>query len=130
MCIRDRIESDHRKCAFLREVSRETQAPVEVHRGRIEDVIDTLPQADAISARALASLPVLVDMSLERLEKGAVAVFLKGQDVGSELTQMPIHSSLTIRLVASRTDPQGRIVVLGRSDLFAVNGSGVNGVGR
>jgi len=129
------IESDHRKCAFLREVSRETQAPVEVHRGRIEDVIDTLPEADAISARALASLPVLVDMSLERLEKGAVAVFLKGQDVGSELTQMPIYSSLTIRLVASRTDPQGRIVVLGRSDLFAVNrfavnGSGVNGVGR
>lgn len=118
------IESDHRKCAFLREVSRETQAPVEVHRGRIEEVIDTLPETDAISARALASLPLLVEMSLKRLEKGAVAVFLKGQDVGSELTQMPIYSSLTIRLVASRTDPHGRIVMLGRSDLIGLNGVG------
>ena len=124
------VESDHRKCAFLREVSRETQAPVEVHRGRIEQVLPTLPQAEAISARALASLPILVEMTLERLEDGAVAVFLKGQDVGSELTQTPIHSSLTFRLVASRTDAQGRIVMIGRSDLFAANGSAADGVGR
>ncbi len=107
------VESDHRKCAFLREVSRETQAPVEVHRGRIEDVLPALPETDAISARALASLSVLIEMSIERLLNGAVAVFLKGQDVGSELTQTPIYSSLTTRLIASRTDPQGRIVVLG-----------------
>ena len=107
------VESDHRKCAFLREVSRETQAPVEVHRGRIEDVLPALPETDAISARALASLSVLIEMSIERLLNGAVAVFLKGQDVGSELTQPPIYSSLTTRLIASRTDPQGRIVVLG-----------------
>jgi 16S rRNA (guanine527-N7)-methyltransferase len=124
------VESDHRKCAFLREVSRETQAPVEVHRGRIEEVLPTLPPAEAISARALASLPILVEMTLERLEEGAVAVFLKGQDVGSELTQTPIHSSLTFRLVASRTDAQGRIVMIGRSDLFAANGSAADGVGR
>ena len=124
------VESDHRKCAFLREVSRETQAPVEVHRGRIEEVLPTLPQAEAISARALASLPILFEMTLERLEDGAVAVFLKGQDVGSELTQTPIHSSLTLRLVASRTDAQGRIVMIGRSDLFAANGSAADGVGR
>ncbi len=118
------VESDHRKCAFLREVSRETQAPVEVHRGRIEDVLESLPKVEAISARALASLAILVEMSIDRLEKGAVAVFLKGQDVGSELTQMPIYSSLTTRLVASRTDPQGRIVILGRSDLVSASGVG------
>jgi len=118
------IESDHRKCAFLREVSRETEAPVEVHRGRIEEVLHTLPEAEAISARALASLSVLAQMSMERLEKGAMAVFLKGQDVGSELTQMPIYSSLTIRLAVSRTDPQARIVILGRSDLATADGVG------
>lgn len=110
------VESDHRKCAFLREVSRETQAPVEVHRGRIEDVLPTLPEVDAISARALASLALLVEMTAERLENGALGVFLKGQDVGAELTQMPIYSSLAVRLVASRTDPLGRIVLLGRTD--------------
>ena len=119
------VESDHRKCAFLREVSRETQAPVEVHRGRIEEVLATLPQADAISARALASLPALVEMCAERLQNGAIGVFLKGQDIGSELTKMPIYSSFNIRLVASRTDPQGRIVILGRTDQMQTGGVGL-----
>ncbi len=118
------LESDHRKCAFLREVSRETQARVEVHRGRIEEILPTLPEVDAISARALASMITLVEMTLERLEKGSVGVFLKGQDVGSELTKMPIYSSLKLRLVASRTDPLGRIVVLGRTDQALTGGVG------
>ena len=118
------VESDHRKCAFLREVSRETQAPVEIHRGRIEEILPTLPEVDAISARALASMAVLVEMTIERLEKGTMTVFLKGQDVGSELTKMPIYSSLKLRLVASRTDPLGRIVVLGRTDQALTGGVG------
>ena len=118
------LESDHRKCAFLREVSRETQARVEVHRGRIEEILPTLPEVDAISARALASMITLVEMTLERLEKGSVGVFLKGQDVGSELTKMPIYSSLKLRLVASRTDPLGRIVVLGRTNQALTGGVG------
>ena len=118
------VESDHRKCAFLREVSRETQAPVEVHRGRIEEILPTLPDVDAISARALASMAVLVEMTIDRIEKGAIGVFLKGQDVASELTEMPIYSSLKLRLVTSRTDPLGRIVLLGRSDQVLMGGVG------
>ena len=118
------VESDHRKCAFLREVSRETQAPVEVHRGRIEEILPTLPDVDAISARALASMAVLVEMTLDRIEKGAIGVFLKGQDVASELTEMPIYSSLKLRLVTSRTDPLGRIVLLGRADQVLMGGVG------
>ena len=118
------IESDHRKCAFLREVSRETKSPVEVHRGRIEDILPGLPLTDAISARALASLPILYNMTVEKLEQGTIGVFLKGQDVASELTQTPISSNLLLRLVSSRTDPQGRIVVLGRPDLVLKGGVG------
>lgn len=118
------LESDHRKCAFLREVSRETQAPVEVHRGRIEEILPALSDVDAISARALASMAVLVEMTLDRIEKGAIGVFLKGQDVASELTEMPIYSSLKLRLVTSRTDPLGRIVILGRPDQVLMGGVG------
>lgn len=54
------VESNHRKCAFLREVARETGAPVEIHAGRIEDVVPSLPCVDALSARALAPLSQLV----------------------------------------------------------------------
>src|SRR5580692_3450923 len=37
------IDSDQRKCAFLREVSRETGAPAVVHTGRIEDIAPEIP---------------------------------------------------------------------------------------
>jgi 16S rRNA (guanine527-N7)-methyltransferase len=95
-----------------------------VHWGRISDVLPSLPEADAISARALAALPILVEMVSERLEKGVVAVFLKGQDVDAELTETPIRSSLALRLVASRTDPLGRLVILGRTDRQLTGGVG------
>ncbi len=111
------VESDHRKCAFLREVSRETKAPVEIHRGRIEDILPELPELDAISCRALAALPLLLEMTQDRLEKGTIGVFLKGQDVASELTKTPINSKILFRLLQSRTDPQGVIVLAGTGDL-------------
>src|SRR5262245_38349963 len=48
------VESNARKCAFLRTAARETGAPAIVHHGRTEDVLATwsLP-VDIISARAL-----------------------------------------------------------------------------
>ncbi len=82
------IESDQRKCAFLREVSRETQAAAQIHNGRIEDVLPTLGNEpiEAISARALAPLPLLLGYSAPLLEKGAVGLFLKGEHYADELT--------------------------------------------
>ena len=88
------VESDHRKCAFLREVSRETQAPVEVHRGRIEDVLPGLPEADAISARALASLSTLVEMTMPVALPGLAAPTVK-----------PISVTVTAVLAASTAVP-------------------------
>ena len=111
------IESDHRKCAFLREVSRETMASAEIHRGRIEDVLPILPKLDAISARALSSMAQLMEMTHERLQNGSIGVFLKGQDVASELTKTPIYSNILFRFLQSRTEPQGVIVLAGLADL-------------
>ena len=111
------IESDHRKCAFLREVSRETMASAEIHRGRIEDILPALPKLDAISARALSSMAQLMEMTHQRLENGSIGVFLKGQDVASELTKTPIYSKILFRFLQSRTDPQGVIVLAGLADL-------------
>lgn len=83
------IESDQRKCAFLREVSRETQAAAEIHQGRIEDILPALEDQpiEAVSARALASLPILLDYSASLLDKGAVGLFLKGEHYAEELTE-------------------------------------------
>lgn len=110
------VEGDRRKCAFLREVSRETGAKVVVHDRRIEDALpDIAGPIDGVSARALAPLPALMRHSEEFLLKGAVAVFLKGQDIADELTLASSDSRFDFKLVPSLTDPRARIVVVKRA---------------
>jgi 16S rRNA (guanine527-N7)-methyltransferase len=110
------IESDRRKCAFLREVSRETGAPTIVHPGRIETVVAEIDvPIDAVSARALAPLPELLCYAGKFLEQGAIGVFLKGQDVARELTDSAISSRYRIILRESVTSRSSRLVIVGRS---------------
>ena len=110
----DLIESDQRKAAFLRAVSRETAAPADVHIGRIEDILPQLPTPDAISARALAPLVTLVRMGRAPLEKGARGVFLKGTDWADELTATQLPDYLVSRTIPSGSHPGARIVVVER----------------
>ena len=109
------IESDQRKAAFLRAVSRETGAPTEIHVGRIEDLLPVIsPTPEAISARALAPLPTLVDMMRIPLDKGAIGVFLKGAGWRNELTLARGKDNLDYRTIGSCTDPDARLIVVGR----------------
>ena len=119
------IESDQRKAAFLRAVSRETGAPAIVHVGRIESELPPLiGQIEGICARALAPLPRLVDWSREHLLKSAVGVFLKGEDWRGELTALASESSFQIRSIASRTNPGACLIVVAKaSSSVASSGS-------
>lgn len=116
------IESDQRKAAFLRAVSRETGAPVEIHAGRIADILAGLtPTPEAISARALAPLATLVDMSRIPLEKGAIGVFLKGADWRNELTLARAKDSFDYRSIESRTEPDARLIIVGGREAEAAS---------
>ena len=107
------IESDQRKCAFLREVSRETKAPALVHCGRIENVLPEIAgEIQAVSARALAPLSRLIQLSTPILLAGATGVFPKGQYLVNELTEASIDSRFSLNLVASKTESQARIVLV------------------
>ena len=106
------IDSDHRKCAFLRHVSRETGASVDVHCGRIEDILPHLDRPDVISARALAPMKQLLDWSEAFIKQGTTGLFLKGQDVDKELTEISTYSNFKMKMVKSKTDPKARIVVV------------------
>ena len=105
------IESNHRKCAFLREVARETQAPVEVHAGRIEDVVPILAGIDALSARALAPLPQLLLWGKGLIDAGTLGLFLKGDDVNRESASVA-GLGYAIEAVPSRTHTASRILMV------------------
>jgi 16S rRNA (guanine527-N7)-methyltransferase len=107
------VESNGKKAAFLREAAQATGAPATVHQLRIEEFVEkTVQTFDAVTARALAPLPQLLPMAYPLLRKGALGLFPKGQDVGSELTEAAKCWTLQSNLVQSRTDARGQIVVV------------------
>lgn len=105
------VESDGRKCAFLREVARETGVSATIHTGRIED-LSPWP-ADVVTARALAPLDSLLSLALPFLDLGAAGLFLKGKSVFEELTEAKKSWKMAIKQFPSQSDPDGVILRLG-----------------
>jgi 16S rRNA (guanine527-N7)-methyltransferase len=81
----DLVESDIRKSAFLREAARVTAAPVTVHNIRIETAV--LAPAPLVTARALAPLSRLFELSARFLAPSGIALFPKGDRLDEELTR-------------------------------------------
>ena len=109
------VEADQRKAAFLREVSRETEAGARVHSCRIE-ALDPFP-VDVVTARALAPLPRLLDYAMPYLTPSArtrrpLGLFLKGASVAQELTDARERWHIDIETRPSATDPDGVILSL------------------
>lgn len=114
------VESDTRKCAFLREAARRASLPVSVHPQRIEQVAERLaPGTDVVSARALAPLPKLLDLAAPFLAAGALGIFPKGKDAESELTAARKGWTLDLELRESRSDPDGRVLLVTRAERAA-----------
>lgn len=105
------VESNAKKCAFLRETSRIAELPVVVFQGRIEEVVPRLGQPfDVVSARALAPLAQLLALAEPLLSRGAVGIFPKGEDVDDELKDAIRAWHLSYDLIQSQTERKARIV--------------------
>ncbi len=104
------VEADQRKAAFLREAARITGTPVQIHAQRIEDV--TAFPASAIVARALAPLDRLLTLVEPFLGPGTICLFLKGQNVGDELTATHKMWRIALDQRPSRTDPAATILCI------------------
>jgi 16S rRNA (guanine527-N7)-methyltransferase len=112
------IESNARKCAFLREVVRQTGiaslVPVDILSIRIESVATqaSLQAPDVVSARALAPLDRLFALAAPLFSPGTVGLFLKGRDAAAELEAAEKAWKFKVDLVHSCTERDGRIVVV------------------
>ena len=84
------IESNGKKCAFLQTVVRETGLKsagieVHVHHGRIEDVLFGLDASELITARAVAPLKDLLELTKGFLSGSTKGLFPKGRDHRGEI---------------------------------------------
>lgn len=107
------VESNGKKAAFLREAIRITGVSAQVHPERVEKYNQTpVNNVDVVSARALAPLKSLCDQAFPLIEQGAIGLFPKGLDVEAELTDASKYWNITATTVASKTSPEGCIVVV------------------
>lgn len=104
------VESDGRKCVFLREAIRITGAPAILHETRIEKLDFGI--ADAITARALAPLAELIAMSERFRGPQTISLFPKGARHEEELTAARAQWHITAKSQPSRSDSSGRIIIL------------------
>ena len=102
------IESDLRKATFLRTVIRETGIQADVIADRIEKAP---PQAaDVLSARALASLYMLLGFTERHLSPKGLAVFPKGKSAVDEIDAALENWSFDLQKIKSQTDPEAVIL--------------------
>jgi 16S rRNA (guanine527-N7)-methyltransferase len=103
-------EATTKKCAFLRGAAERMGVPVTIRNARLED----LPPSnfDAVTARALAPLPQLLEYAQKFVGPNGICLFLKGQNVGAELTEAHKYWNIRASQVPSQTDPSAAIVIV------------------
>jgi 16S rRNA (guanine527-N7)-methyltransferase len=110
------VESNARKCAFLRESARLMNIDVTIHQTRIEDFFaSSQSRFDVVSARALAPLPQLIEWCAKLLKDGTTGLFPKGKDARHELTQTAKCWRLDYTTHNSLTDPASTIIRVTRA---------------
>ncbi len=108
------VESDQRKSVFLREVIRATNAPALVHDVRAESLSTQIigGPAEIITARALASVHEILELTAPISDLDTVYLLLKGQDVDDELTEAAKYRRLTVKQHPSRTISASKVLIL------------------
>ncbi len=107
------VESNAKKCGFLREAARLTGTTVDVHNKRIEDL--GIRNVDVVTARACASLEKLLNFASPLLSDTGFSIFLKGKSAETELTEARKRWKMRTTTIPSRSDSQG--VILKISDI-------------
>jgi len=101
------VESMTKRCRFLETIVGTLNLPAQVHNARAESLN---LKVDVVTARACAPLVSLLGYAEPYLRRGATGLFLKGQDVVSELTDATKYWKFDCDLLPSRSSSEGQIV--------------------
>ena len=105
------IESDRRKCAFLREAVRATAASAIIHEARVESVsAEATGPVDAVTARAFAPLPLTLELANPWLKRGAVGIFPRGRTAKEQLDALPTPANYRMELIPSLVDKKAEFI--------------------
>ncbi|MGB3246659.1 MAG: 16S rRNA (guanine(527)-N(7))-methyltransferase RsmG [Sulfitobacter sp.] len=102
------VESDQRKCAFLRTAARELGLDIAIKAERVES-LDPL-DADILTARALAELPVLLRFAERHLSSNGIAIFPKGATWQKEHSAAQAVWSYRCEAVTSTTNAAAAVL--------------------
>lgn len=102
------VDSDQRKCAFLRTAAREFGLNVKVYAQRV----DEMPPVGAavLSARALGDLTSLLGHANHHLAADGVALFPKGASWQAEHDEASKHWSYNLEVIQSETNSEATIL--------------------
>jgi 16S rRNA (guanine527-N7)-methyltransferase len=118
-------ESTQKKRDFLAAVASRLRLDVEIRPGRIEAANPEV--FDMITARACAPLPKLLDYAQSFWGAGTVALFLKGQNLGPELTLAHNYWTMAITKHPSRSSSSGTVLEIRELRRVAANRKGARG---
>lgn len=100
------VESDTKKCLFLKEAARQLGVSVCILNQRLEKC--EIQPSDVITARALAPLNVLLEWAKPFLTPTSTCLFLKGEGVEKEIAE--IQQKALITRIPSLTHPNGFVL--------------------
>jgi len=117
------VESDQKKCTFLREVARLSETDVSILHSRIENL--EFRDVDLVVSRALAPLSKLISYvesfvikSPSNKKVWPKMLFLKGKSYKNEILELKRYKNLFFDEYPSLTDEQGKIIYFSVSNML------------
>jgi len=108
----DLVESNRKKAGFLQAMIGQFGLPARVTARRIEEAHAIVAQPEIVTARALAPLGILLDLSAPWLLAGARGLFHKGRDYRREVEESALRWRFDLVEHQSIVDPQSVILEL------------------
>ena len=111
------VESDEKKCIFIKEVARLSNTKIIIHNSRIEKLKFLKPEI--ITARALAPLKKLIEYIEDYMKQGdnlkyklPKLLFLKGKSYKQEVLELKKNRNFDISVFPSISDEYGKVLYI------------------